>query len=126
MSDDTDIGGPSGRFPETRWSAIQAARSSDPTDSRRGLEAIIGSYWKPVYKYIRIHDYKQTEEADACRVTFDYRFLAHSPARNAISAGIGRATLVLGDLEGDGRLSIIGEFGSVRCRGLNKFARSRC
>ena len=79
-----------------------------------------------IYKYIRIHDYKQTEEADACRVTFDYRFLAHSPARNATSAGIGRATLVLGDLEGDGRLSIIGEFGNVRCRGLKKFARSRC
>ena len=79
-----------------------------------------------IYKYMRIHDYKQTDSADACRVTFDYRFLAYSPARDAISAGIGRSTLVLGDLEGDGRLSIIGEFGKVRCRGLKKFARSRC
>lgn len=79
-----------------------------------------------IYKYIRIHEYKQTEQADACRVTFDYRFLAHSPARDSISAGIGRATLVLGDLEGDGRLSIIGEYGNVLCRGLKKFARSRC
>ena len=79
-----------------------------------------------IYKYMRIQDYKQTDTADACRVTFDYRFLAYSPARDAISAGIGRSTLVLGDLEGDGRLSIIGEFGTVRCRGLKKFARSRC
>ena len=79
-----------------------------------------------IYKYMRIHDYKQTREADACRVTFDYRFLAYSPDRDAVSAGIGRSTLVLGDLEEDGRLSIIGEFGTVLCRGLKKFARSRC
>ena len=79
-----------------------------------------------IYKYMRIRDYKQTEEADACKVTFDYRFLAYSPARDKISAGIGRATLVLAKIEDDDQLRIIGEFGRVLCRGLTKFARSRC
>ncbi|MDH3582045.1 MAG: hypothetical protein OEM91_15655 [Hyphomicrobiales bacterium] len=79
-----------------------------------------------VYKYISIHDYKETEEGDACRVTFNYRFLAYSPQRDKVSAGIGRSTLVLADVEGDGDFRIIGEFGNVRCRGLQKFARSRC
>ena len=79
-----------------------------------------------IYKYMRIRDYKQTEEADACKVTFDYRFLAYSPRRDKISAGIGRATLVLAEVDDGDQLRIIGEFGRVLCRGLTKFARSRC
>ena len=79
-----------------------------------------------IYKYMRIVDYKETESGNACKVTFDYRFLAYSPRRDKISAGLGRTTLVLADVEGDGLFQIIGEFGTVRCRGLTKFARSRC
>jgi len=79
-----------------------------------------------IYKYISIQDYKETDEGDACRVTFNYRFLAYSPQRDKVSAGVGRSTLVLADLEGDGDYRIIGEFGDVRCRGLQRFARSRC
>ena len=59
-------------------------------------------------------------------MTFNYRFLAYSPPRDKVSAGIGRSTLVLADIEGDGDFRIIGEFGKVRCRGLQRFARSRC
>ena len=69
---------------------------------------------------------RRPKEADACKVTFDYRFLAYSPSRDKISAGIGRATLVLAQVEDDDQLRIIGEFGRVLCRGLTKFARSRC
>ena len=29
-----------------------------------------------IYKYMRIRDYKQTEEAEACKVTFDYRYFS--------------------------------------------------
>ena len=79
-----------------------------------------------IYKFIRVTDFKETDERDACRVTFDYRFLAYSPQRDKISAGIGSSTLVLADLDGTGDFLIIGELGDVRCRGLRKFARSRC
>ncbi len=79
-----------------------------------------------LYKFIRVTDFQRTPEGDACKVTFDYRFLAYSPQRDKISAGIGRTTLVLADLEGEGLYQIIGEFGDVRCRGLERFARSRC
>lgn len=79
-----------------------------------------------VYKFIRVTDFKETDERDACRVSFDYRFLAYSPTRDKISAGIGSSTLVLADLNDTGDFLIIGELGDVRCRGLTKFARSRC
>lgn len=79
-----------------------------------------------IYKFIRITDFKETDERDACRVTFDYRFLAYSPQRDKVSAGIGSSTLVLADLDASGDFRIIGELGDVRCRGLRKFARSRC
>jgi RNA polymerase sigma factor (sigma-70 family) len=63
MDDSTRIGGASARFPVTRWSAIVAARSDDPAERTRALEAIIAAYWKPVYKYIRIRWAKSNEDA---------------------------------------------------------------
>ncbi len=63
MDDSTRIGGASARFPVTRWSAIVAARSDDPAERTRALEAIIAAYWKPVYKYIRIRWTKSNEDA---------------------------------------------------------------
>ncbi len=63
MADDTSIGGGSARFPETRWSAIEAARSDDPAERQRALETLIAAYWKPVYKYVRVHWNKSNEDA---------------------------------------------------------------
>lgn len=63
MDIDTQIGGPSGKFPTTRWSAIVAARSNDATERARGLETIAALYWKPVYKYIRLRWGKSNEDA---------------------------------------------------------------
>lgn len=63
MPDDTHIGEGSGRFPATRWSAVVAARSDDPTERERAFGAIIAAYWKPVYKYIRIRWNKSNEDA---------------------------------------------------------------
>src|SRR2546425_10347823 len=63
MSDDTQIGGPSGRFPPTRWSAIVAARGDDPAERTRAFETIVAAYWKPVYKYIRARWGKNNEAA---------------------------------------------------------------
>ncbi len=79
-----------------------------------------------IYKFIRIADFAETEEGDACRVTFDYKFIAYDPNRDKTSAGIGRTTLILAETGNDYAMKIIAEYGKVRCRGLSKFARSRC
>jgi len=79
-----------------------------------------------LYKFMRIVKFKKTQEGSACMVTYDYRFLAYAPRRDEISAGIGRTTLVLANIEDEGFYRIIGEFGKVRCRGLRQFARARC
>ena len=55
------------RFPQTRWSAIVAARSHDPVERDCALETIIAAYWKPVYKYIRLKWHKS--HADAADLT---------------------------------------------------------
>jgi RNA polymerase sigma factor (sigma-70 family) len=41
------------RFPLTRHSILQDVRSGDESSRRDALEVLAGSYWKPVYKYIR-------------------------------------------------------------------------
>jgi RNA polymerase sigma factor (sigma-70 family) len=63
MTQDTKIGGASGRFPATHWSAVRAARSDDPAERSRALEAIAAAYWKPIYKYVRIRWGKSNEDA---------------------------------------------------------------
>ncbi len=42
-----------GRFPLTRRSVIEAARSIDAGERERALEMLCAAYWKPVYKYVR-------------------------------------------------------------------------
>jgi RNA polymerase sigma factor (sigma-70 family) len=54
VHDDTQIGGAHDRFPTTRQTAVQAAGSNDPGECRRGFDALVGAYWKPVYKYLRL------------------------------------------------------------------------
>jgi len=49
--DDFQPGGD--RFPLTRRSVIEAARSIDAEERERALEALCAAYWKPVYKYVR-------------------------------------------------------------------------
>jgi DNA-directed RNA polymerase specialized sigma24 family protein len=41
------------RFPQTRRSVLLAARDADPVVRRQGWEALVGGYWKPVYKVLR-------------------------------------------------------------------------
>ncbi|HEY8228294.1 MAG TPA: sigma-70 family RNA polymerase sigma factor [Pyrinomonadaceae bacterium] len=60
---DTDIGGRARNFPDTSRSAIIAARSADPQLRQRAFAAILDSYWKPVYKYIRIKWRTDNEDA---------------------------------------------------------------
>jgi len=60
---DTDIGGPLQKFPVTNHSAIVAARSDDEIVRRRAFDTILNSYWKPVYKYVRLKWQADNEDA---------------------------------------------------------------
>jgi RNA polymerase sigma factor (sigma-70 family) len=53
-----------GPFPETRLSVVQATGSADPEVRRRALDALIASYWRPVYKYVRLRWRADVEEAE--------------------------------------------------------------
>jgi RNA polymerase sigma-70 factor (ECF subfamily) len=63
MDQDTDIGGPNHRFPVTNRSAISAVRSEDRQVRQRAFEAILASYWKPSYKYVRMKWQATNEDA---------------------------------------------------------------
>ena len=60
---DTDIGGAQHRFPVTNQSAIVRARSADQIVRQRAFDTILASYWKPVYKYIRLKWQAGNEDA---------------------------------------------------------------
>jgi RNA polymerase sigma factor (sigma-70 family) len=87
MTEDTKIGGAGGRFPATHWSAVLAARSDDPAERSRAVEAIAAAYWKPIYKYVRIRWGKSNEDAkdltqDFFAKLFEKEYLADfDPAR---------------------------------------------
>ncbi len=51
------------RFPPTRRSVVEAARSIDAEERERALEVLCAAYWKPVYKYVRWHWNRQPEAA---------------------------------------------------------------
>jgi len=63
MDPDTDIGGAQHRFPVTNQSAIVRARSVDESVRQRAFETILASYWKPVYKYVRLKWQASNEDA---------------------------------------------------------------
>ncbi len=51
------------KFPLTRWSVLEAARSDDATERERALETLFAAYWKPVYKYVRLRWSRPIEDA---------------------------------------------------------------
>src|ERR1051326_7509396 len=63
MDPDTNIGGVRDRFPETNQSAIVRARSMDQHVRQRAFDTILTSYWKPVYKYVRLKWQAGNEDA---------------------------------------------------------------
>ena len=50
-------------LPATRHSIVAAVRSEEPDIRRRGLDALIAVYWKPVYKYLRVKWHVSSDEA---------------------------------------------------------------
>lgn len=63
MTQDTAIGGPAHRFPETRHSAICGLREEDAALRRQSYELVAAAYWKPAYKYIRLRWDQSNEQA---------------------------------------------------------------
>ncbi len=53
MDRDTEIGGRQDRFPLTRGSILEGVGGDDPQVRERAWEALVGAYWKPIYKHIR-------------------------------------------------------------------------
>jgi len=52
------------RFPATRWSVVEAARSRDADEQAHALDTLFNAYWKPVYKYVRLRWNRPVEEAE--------------------------------------------------------------
>jgi RNA polymerase sigma factor (sigma-70 family) len=75
LSEDTGMGGAQHQFPLTRWSVIEGARSLQPEQRQRALDVLVSAYWKPVYKYIRLHWGKPNEEAKDLTQDFFARLL---------------------------------------------------
>lgn len=53
MIDDTAIGGARKGFQSTLWTVVLAAKDPESADRRSALQTLIGTYWKPVYLFIR-------------------------------------------------------------------------
>ena len=74
-------------FPATRQSLLVAARSGDPEERRRAFGVLVSSYWKPVYKYLRLRWRASAEDAEDLTQGFFARayekgfFDAFDPAR---------------------------------------------
>jgi DNA-directed RNA polymerase specialized sigma24 family protein len=87
MDNDTDMGGRERRFPATRHSMVEAARSLDPEERRLAFDRVVQAYWKPVYVYLRLRwrapaeDAKDLTQGFFARA-FEKRFFdAYDPAR---------------------------------------------
>src|SRR5262249_32363595 len=59
-----------GRFPLTRFSVIEAARSTDSAERARALDTLCAAYWKPVYKYVRLRWNRPASEAEDLTQSF--------------------------------------------------------
>jgi RNA polymerase sigma factor (sigma-70 family) len=64
MASDTGPWGQGDRFPLTRRSVVIAARDTDPTVRRQAWEILVASYWKPVYKVLRVRWRLEREDAE--------------------------------------------------------------
>jgi RNA polymerase sigma factor (sigma-70 family) len=59
-----------GSFPATRHSVVLRLASSDQQTRRIAFDALVSSYWRPVYKYIRIK--WRTDRDDAADLTQEF------------------------------------------------------
>jgi len=62
-------------FPQTPPSAVMGVRSPDPVQRSQSLKVISRSYWKPIYKYVRLRWRKLPAEAEEITQEFFARAL---------------------------------------------------
>ena len=62
-------------FPLTRHSVVAAAQGPDPAERMRAMDAITSSYWRPVYKYVRLRWRVEREDAEDFTQDFFSRLL---------------------------------------------------
>jgi RNA polymerase sigma factor (sigma-70 family) len=62
-------------FPLTRHSVVVAAQGRDPDERVRAMDAITSSYWRPVYKYVRLRWRLEREDAEDFTQDFFRRLL---------------------------------------------------
>lgn len=62
-------------FPLTRHSVVAAAQGRDPEERVRAMDAITRSYWRPVYKYVRLRWRVEREDAEDFTQDFFSRLL---------------------------------------------------
>ncbi|MFO0565615.1 MAG: sigma-70 family RNA polymerase sigma factor [Polyangiaceae bacterium] len=71
-----------GNFPTTRHSQVLAVRSEDPAARHRSYEVLTLAYYRPVYKYTRVHFRKDEDEArEITHEFFIYAFESGAFAR---------------------------------------------
>ena len=77
-------------FPLTRHSVVAAAQGHDPEERVRAMDAITSSYWRPVYKYVRLRWRLEREDAEDFTQDFFSRLLekdflaAYDPAKGKL------------------------------------------
>jgi RNA polymerase sigma-70 factor (ECF subfamily) len=57
-------------FATTRWSVVLSANDSDPTHSVAALEILCGTYWHPLYAYVRRRGYAPADAEDLTQAFF--------------------------------------------------------
>jgi len=95
----TTAGGREGVFHTTHWTEIFEARSEDEPRRQAALEELLGSYWKPVYCWLRRKGHPQEEAKDLTQGFFHEVVLRHGLIRQADSAKGRFRTFLLTALE---------------------------
>ena len=57
-------------MPITQWSQVLVAQDGSDTEARRALEALCGSYWEPLYSFVRRQGSSPDEAADLTQEFF--------------------------------------------------------
>ncbi len=88
MTNETDIGGPSREFPQTRWTVVRELQETDPERARFALDELIRAYWQPVYAFIRRRGYTVEDAKDRTQEFFTN--LLHRGSLQNLSSEKGR------------------------------------
>jgi len=69
-------------FPVTRWTVILAAGGKPSPESRAALERLCGSYWYPLYAFVRRSGYSPSDAEDLTQGFFagllEHNWIAHA------------------------------------------------